>query len=114
MARSPHKTVHADCPNGAATWSDCDRAVEDIVRDWQAMQTVILAFNIASEGRRINEDNFLAQLIDYISGHSRDLLNKDGNPAISADAMRVRAAIERFKAGDLPAYNLYTPTRASN
>lgn len=73
------------------------------------MQQVILAYNIAVEGRRLDENNFLAQLVDYISGNQRDLLTKEGNPAVAPFPMRVRAAIERFKSGDLPGYNIYMP-----
>lgn len=109
--RPPHKKVHENCEYGADTWAQCDKAVDAIVADWGAMQQVILAFNIAQEGRRIKQDNFLARLIDYIGGDSRELLTKDGShPDMSPWAVRVRAAIERAKAGDLPAYNLYRPT----
>ena len=109
--RAPHKQVHEVCPFGAGTWSACDTAATNAYTDWQAMQQVILAFNVVQEGRRIKEDNFLARLIDYIGGHSRALLTKDGSHEdVSAWAMRTHAAIERFKAGDLPAYNLYRPT----
>lgn len=111
--RAPHKQVHANCEYGATTWADCDRAVDAVVRDWQAMQTVILAYNIALSGRRIKEDNFIARLVDYIGGHSRALLVKDGSHEdVGPEAMRVHAAIERFKAGNLPAYNLYRPALA--
>ena len=53
-----------------------------------------------------------AALVLYIAGETADMLNDEGNPAISPWVLRIRAAIERFKSGDLPVYNAYTPATA--
>jgi hypothetical protein len=105
VKRPLHKKAHLLCPY--PNWSACDKAADDAKADWDAMQQVLLAYRIASEGRRLKEDNQFANLIDYIGGHVEVILNKEGNPNRSTWVTRLLAAIERFKAGDLPAYNLY-------
>ena len=85
------------------------KACDDRKADWDAMQMVILAYNVASRGDRIKEDNVLAQLIDVIGGHKEVIMTKEGNPSVTPWVKRLYAAMERFKAGDLPAYNLYEP-----
>lgn len=110
--RAPHKQVHATCEFGATTWSDCDKARDNAYLDWQAMQQVILAYNLVVAGKAgefRKTDNALSSLVLYISGDAAEMLNDDGNPSRAPFVMRIRAAIERFKAGDLPAYNLYQP-----
>lgn len=109
MRRPLHRVAHVECPYGAANWAACDAAFKDIREDWDAMQQVILAYKIAlrpgQHGYR--GDSLFDQLVRYIRGQQEDLTNKDGNPYASTWAMRIRAAIARFIAGDLPRYNLY-------
>lgn len=116
MARPPHKKAHEVCPFGVTTtWADCDKARDDAKADWDAMQQVILAYNIVvreqakgrAEGYR--EKSLFDQLVRYLRGQQADLMNDDGNPHVGPWAMRLRAAIERFKAGDIPVYCLYRP-----
>lgn len=110
--RAAHKVAHAVCPYGAANWSDCDKAAKEVYSDWQAMQQVILAYNVAARGdtKRWRKDSgAFAQLVLYIAGEREEMLNDDGNPSQAPWVMRLRAAIERFKAGDLPVYNQVTP-----
>lgn len=88
------------------------KACDDRYADWQAMQQVILAYNIAGSGDTRayrKEKSVLARLVLYISGESHDILNDEGNPNLSPWVVRIRRAIERFAAGDLPGYNLYEP-----
>lgn len=106
--RSPHKKAHANCEYGASTWAECDKAADNVYADWQAMQTVLLAYKVAVTGRRIKEGNHFAQLVDIMLGHREFIVNKDGNPNETAEVARLYAAIERVKAGDLPGYTLYT------
>ena len=105
--RPPHKTAHVDCPNGAANWADCDKVSDGLSHDWEAFQQVLLAYRLALTGKRIKEKGLFPQLIDLILGHRHDLMTDEGNPNESPWAHRLRAAIERFKAGDFPRYNLY-------
>lgn len=111
MARPPHKQAHEVCPFGVTTtWADCDKARDSAYTDWQAMQQVILAYNIVVGGRAQafrKEKGQLAQLVQFIAGEREDIMNDEGNPSEAAFVIRLRAAIERVKAGDLPAYNLY-------
>lgn len=105
MRRPLHKQAHADCPY--PNWASCDRASAETKADWDAMQQVLLAYVIAAEGRRIKEDNVFAQLVDLIGGHREFIENKSKNANESVWVKRLLAAIERVKAGNLPAYNLY-------
>jgi len=79
------------------------------------MQQVLLAYRIALSGNikgyRKDKGQF-AQLVKVIAGEQADFMNEDGNPSQAAWVVRLRAAIERVKAGDLPSYNLYTPSGA--
>jgi hypothetical protein len=116
MARAPHKKAHEVCPFGVTTtWADCDKARDDMYVDWQAMQQVILAYNtVVKAGGETpasyrKEKGLYAQLVQLIGGTREDLTNDDGNPHEGAWALRLRAAIERFKAGDIPVYCLYRP-----
>jgi hypothetical protein len=80
------------------------------------MQQVILAFNIAIRGETKSyrkEKTQFAQLVRYISGEQDDIMNEDGNRSLAPWVVRLRAAIERVKAGELPGYNLYEPHDAS-
>lgn len=110
-----HKQAHPECAFGVTSWAACDKLTTPAYADWQAMQQVILAFNVVVRGdtsRWKKEKGQFGSLVRYISGDSDDMLDDDGNPASSATVMRLRAAIERFKLGDLPGYNLYTPIEA--
>jgi hypothetical protein len=111
VPRSPHKKVHEVCPWGSTTWAECDKAADNAKADWDAMQQVILAYRIAlrpgrNEGYR-GDNSLFAQLVRYIRGQQEDIMNEDGNPHVGPWALRLRAAIARFIAGDLPRYNLY-------
>jgi hypothetical protein len=89
------------------------KACEDRKAAWDAMQQVILAYNIALRGETKpyrREKTALAQLVRYIAGEQEDIMNDDGNASQAPWVLRLRAAIERFKAGDLPEYNLYEPS----
>lgn len=108
--RQPHKTVHAVCPWGVTTWGECDKARDNAYADWQAFQAVLLSYIIVVREERpkgFKGDSLDEQLVQLIRGQRQQLMNKDGNPAVSPWAQRLLAAIERFKAGDFPAYNLY-------
>lgn len=114
MARQPHKKVHANCEYGASTWAECDRARDDEFGDWQAMQQVILAYNLVVAAGGVprwarGEHGQFAQLIQLIGGEREYLTNIEGNPAVSPWSQRLMAAVERVKAGELPRYNLYEP-----
>lgn len=111
--RTPHKKAHAVCPWAAATWGACDKAADSAYADWQAMQQVLLAWRVATAGeaavkRYRKDDGQFAQLVRVVAGEAEDIMNDDGNPARTPWVQRLRAAIERVKAGDLPAYTLYT------
>lgn len=118
MARSPHKKVHAECPFGASTWADCDRAADDVKADWDAMQQVILVHRIVlreqelGKAQGFREKNLFDQLVRVFRGTQADLMSDDGNPNMGAWAIRLRAAVARYHARDIPAYNLYTAPRA--
>lgn len=76
------------------------------------MQQVILAYNIAARGetKPYRKDNSLfGQLVRHIAGEQADIMNDDGNPSQAPYAIRIREAIARVIAGDLPRYNLYEP-----
>jgi hypothetical protein len=112
MKRPLHKVAHATCEYGASNWAQCDRARDMAYQDWQAMQQVILAYNIVRKGHALSfkkAGGLFAQLVLFIAGERDDLTDADGNPAVTLWAMRTRDAIERFKSGDLPVYNLYEP-----
>lgn len=117
MKRPLHRLAHVNCEYGAANWSACDRARDNAYADWQAMQQVILAFNIATRGDTRpyrKEKGAFAQLVQYLAGEREDITNDDGNPSEAPWVMRLRAAIERVKAGQLPGYNLYEPAVPAN
>lgn len=102
----PYYEQAPTCP--LRTLKECD----NVVADWQAMQQVILAYNIAARGGHApyrKEKSAFAQLVLYIAGERDEILNDDGNASQAPWVLRLRAAIERFKAGDLPSYNLYRP-----
>lgn len=108
--RAQHKVAHSTCPNGADNWAACDKVADARHADWQAMQTVLLAYKVASEGRTRafkGDKGVLAQLVRYIAGEQEEILNGDGNPHQSVEVKRLRAAISRVIAGKFPAYNLY-------
>lgn len=110
-ARRPlHKVAHATCP--LPNWAACDKVRDETYADWQAMQQVLLAYNIVVGDRwkayRKDKGAF-AQLVQFLAGERQDIMNDDGNASQAAWVLRLRAAIERVKAGDLPGYNLYTP-----
>jgi hypothetical protein len=110
--RPLHKIAHPVCEWAAANWGDCDKARAVVYADWQAMQQVILAYNVCMTGdttKYRKEKSQFAGLVQYINGDVEEMLNDDGNPSVAPFVVRLRAAIERFKAGDLPAYNLYQP-----
>lgn len=116
MARPPHKKAHDVCPFGVTTtWADCDKARDNAYADWQAMQQVILAYNtVVKAGGETpaayrKSTTLYDQLVQLIGGSREDLMNDDGNPHEGPWAVRLRAAIERFKAGDIPVYCLYRP-----
>lgn len=112
MARPLHKKAHENCPH--ANWGECDKATTAAYTDWQAMQQVILAYNVVVGGRAgafRKEESAFAQLVKLIAGEREDIMNDDGNPSQSVFVIRLRDAIERFKAGDLPVYNLVEPVR---
>ena len=114
MKRPLHKVAHSVCPH--ANWAACDKAAEASYRTWGYMQQVILAYNIVVGGRSMafrKEKGLFAQLVQLIAGDRDELMNDEGNPSESRDAIGLREAIERFKAGDLPGYNLYEPTAPS-
>lgn len=106
-------------PRGHTHWEGgpvCDlptkKACDDRKQDWDAMQQVILAFNIVQRGdirSYRKEKSVFAQLVRYIAGEQGDIMNDDGNASQAPWVLRLRAAIERVKAGDLPSYNLYEP-----
>lgn len=113
MARSPHKKAHAVCPYGVdGTWAECDKVFDGIRADWDAMQQVILAARIVdrrdTRTYRKGKDAF-SQLVRWMDGQQADIMNDDGNSHVGAFVVRLRAARERYIAGDLPRYNLYTP-----
>lgn len=112
VKRRPHKLAHPTCEYGATTWSDCDKAVTRAKGDWDAFQQVLLAYRIAlrEAGQRaqgFKADGLFDQLVQIIRGTRQDFVNEDGNPHMGPWAVKLRAAIDRFKAGDFPAYNLY-------
>lgn len=106
-------------PRGHTHWEGgptCDlptkKACEERKADWDAMQQVILAYNIAARGETKpyrKGDTLFNQLVRYIAGEQDDIVNGDGNPNMGPFAVRLRRAIDRVKAGDLPEYNLYEP-----
>lgn len=91
------------------------KACDEAYADWQATQQVLLAVKVVRAGhvRGFKGDKSVtAQLVRYIAGEQADILNDDGNPHEGPWVVRLRAAIERLKAGDVPGYNLYTmPTQ---
>lgn len=110
MRRPLHKVGHPDCAH--ANWSECDKARDVRYQDWQAMQSVILAYNLVVQGKVndfLRDKGTFAQLVQHIAGKREDIMNDDGNPSMTPFVIKLRAAIERFKAGDLPGYNLYRP-----
>ena len=89
------------------------KACDERFQDWQAMQQVILAYNIAARGETKpyrKDKSLFGQLIRYIAGEQGDIMNDDGNSSQAPFTIRVRGAIERVIAGDLPGCNLYEPT----
>jgi hypothetical protein len=111
--RAQHKQAHAVCEYGATNWSDCDKARTNAYNDWLAMQQVILAYRIVVGGRAAayrKDKSTFGRLVQYIAGEAEDITTADGDPNESAWVGRLRAAVERVKEGNLPAYNLYPPT----
>lgn len=110
LRRPLHKQAHPDCQYGATTWGECDKVGDNIYADWQAMQQVLLAYRIVVIGDpkwfRKDEGQF-GQLVHVLEGTASDFINDDGNASQAPWVIRLRAAIERVKAGDLPEYNLY-------
>ena len=99
---------------------DCDmatkKACDDRKASWDAMQQVILAYNVVIRGdvrRYRKEKSVVGQLVRYIAGEQEDIMNDDGNPSLAPWVVRLRAAIERVKSGDIPVYCLYEPVHAS-
>ena len=108
--RAAHKVCHPTCAH--ANWADCDRASDSRYIEWQAMQQVILAYNIVVSSRAsvfLKDKGTFAQLVQHIAGKSEDIMNDEGNPSQTPFVIKLRAAIARVKAGDLPGYNLYRP-----
>jgi hypothetical protein len=107
-------------PRGHTHWEGgpvCDlptkKACDERKADWDAMQQVILAYNVVVRGdarRYRKEKSVIGQLVRYISGDQEDIMNDDGNASQAPWVLRLRSAIERFKAGDLPVYCLYEPS----
>lgn len=91
------------------------KACDEHFADWQAMQAVLLAYSIVvrDDGKPVRwwmkdrspDATLDVQLAQYIAGERAELTNKEGNPSMSPFVKRVRKAIERVKAGDLPTYN---------
>lgn len=107
--RPQHKKAHPACPNGA-NWSHCDAVVKALYENWQAMQQVLLAYLIVTEGRAgafKKDDTQFGQLVQLIAGAREKFVNKDGNESEAGFVIKLRAAIQHVVAGDLPAYNLY-------
>jgi len=115
VPRSPHKKVHEVCPWGVTTWADCDRAADNAKADWDAMQQVILIHKIAlreqetGKAQGFKDKNLFDQLVRVFRGTQEDLTTDDGNPNVGPWALRLRAAVARYHAGDVPVYNLYQP-----
>lgn len=112
MARELHRRAHSTCPNGAANWADCDKIADDRYADWQAMQTVLLAWKVLRSGetakiKRMKAEGQFGALMRYMLGEAEDIMNDEGNPNESPIANRLRAAVNRALAGDYPNYNLY-------
>lgn len=113
VRRPLHKTAHSLCQH--ANWSACDKAADNAKADWDAMQQVILAYNLVVRAGGETPKEFrkgkglFEQLVQLIGGAREELVNDDGNPHQGPWPTRIRAAITRFKAGDLPTYNLYEP-----
>lgn len=87
------------------------KACEDRYADWQAMQHVILAYNIVKQGkakRYRKQKGQLAQLVLYIAGEQDAIMTAEGNVSVTPWVLRLMRAIERVKAGDVPGYTLYT------
>ena len=86
------------------------KACDEEYANWQAFQQVYLAYKIVLLGdtKRFKGDKGqLAQLVRVIAGEQDDVMNDEGNRSEAPWVKRLRAALERFKAGDFPAYNLY-------
>lgn len=110
MPRQNHSHYEGGPPCRFSTKKACD----DNYADWQAMQQVLLAYDIAVRGDMKpwkKEKSAFAQLVLYIAGERDDITNEDGNPSTAPWVVRLRAAVERVKASDLPLYNLYRPGR---
>lgn len=86
------------------------KACEEAYADWQAMQQVILAWRIASRSENLRPwrgGSVFDQLVLVIAGAQADITTAEGNVSQAPWVKRLRAALERAKAGDLPRYNLY-------
>lgn len=105
MARANHSHYEGGPPCDLSTKKACDERFAD----WQAMQQVLLAYLIVSEGRAKQykkDDTQFGQLVQYIAGERESITNADGNASEAPWVKRLMAAIERVIAGDLPVYNL--------
>ena len=88
--RSPHRQVHPTCPWEATTWSDCDKARDDAYQDWQAFQQVLLVYRKLTDDprdeasiKRLKKDGLFGAMMRWVDGDAGDLLNDEGNPAVS-------------------------------
>lgn len=107
---APRTHVHRE--GGPACDLPTKKACEDRKAEWDAMQQVILAYNIVMRGdtKPYRKDKTaFAQLVKYIAGEQDEMMNDEGNPSRAPWVMRLRAAIARVIAGDLPVYTLYRP-----
>lgn len=106
---------HTHIEGGPACSFRTKKDCEENYADWQAFQQVLLAYRIALSGATKpyrKDKGVMAQLVQYIAGERDEIVNEDGNPSQQPFVRRLRAAIARFKAGDIPAYNLYDiPTK---
>lgn len=86
------------------------KACDDRYADWQAMQQVIAAYNVVVSNRwkaYRKEKSAFAQLVLWLAGDRTDIMNDDGNPSQAPWVIRLRAAIRRVIAGEVPRYTLY-------
>jgi len=107
--RGKHGEVHSKCR--FKSWAECD----DAYAEWQAMQQVLLAYRLLMAQTKLAQTKWwdrgdktqFRQLMKYIAGEQQDIYNGDGLPAQDAWTKRLKAAINRVVAADLPRYNLY-------
>lgn len=104
--------AHSHWEGGPPCDLSTKKACEDRYADWQAMQQVLLAYNAVIGGRGADykkESSQFAQLVQWLAGDREDIMNEDGNPSQAPWVVRLRAAVERVRSGDLPGYTMYTP-----